>query len=283
VAVTIVIIFSAVGAGIGVTGLVTALRGKLASGTGLGRRRRPERKASSWPAKVGPPLIGGLVVGLFTRWPVAALLAGVAIAALPTALRTTSSRNSIRRTEAVAVWAELLRDTLTSSAGLAQAIVATSGLVPEELRIPAANLADRIMSGVGMDDALRAFATEIDNPSGEDVVQALRLAATTRAPRLVDLLGALAESTRDEVTMRLRVEANRAAARSSVRTVIVFSVGFVALLTLVARSYLAPFGSVTGQLVLIVVGACYAAGVKLMIRLVRPSPWSRASGEGLRI
>jgi Flp pilus assembly protein TadB len=179
------------------------------------------------------------------------------------------------------VWTELLRDTLTGSAGLAQAIVATAGIAPEEIRVPVAHLADRIMSGVPMDDALRIFATDADDPSAEEVTNALRLAATSPAQRLVDLLSALADSTRDQVSMRLRVESSRASARSGVRTVVCFSIGFVALLSVVARSYLAPYGSVTGQLVLVIVVGCYAAGLMLMIRLVRPPSWRHSSREAL--
>jgi Flp pilus assembly protein TadB len=152
---------------------------------------------------------------------------------------------------------------------LAQAVVATAGVAPEAIRLPTGHLADRIMSGVPMDEALRAFAAEIDDPSAEEVVYALRLAAASRAQRLTDLLGALADSTRDVVAMRLRVEASRASARSGVRMVICFSLGFVALLTIVARSYLAPFGSISGQIVLVLVGLLYAVGLTLMLRLVR--------------
>ncbi|MGH9019289.1 MAG: type II secretion system F family protein, partial [Acidimicrobiales bacterium] len=204
------------------------------------------------------------------HWPAAALLAAASSAGLPSLLRSTSGPRAGRRSEAVAVWTELLRDTLTASTGLAQAVVATATVAPEEIRVPATRLADRIMSGVPMDDALRDFAWEVGDPSADAVVQALRLAASARAQRLVELLTALAASTRDEVAMRLRVESSRASARSGVRTVIVFSIGFVALLMLVARAYLAPFGSPTGQLVLCVVGACYAGGLILMVRLVQP-------------
>jgi Flp pilus assembly protein TadB len=179
------------------------------------------------------------------------------------------------------VWTELLRDTLTGSAGLAQAIVATAGIAPEEIRVPVGHLADRIMSGVPMDESLRILAFDIDDPGAEEVTNALRLAATSPAQRLVDLLSALADSTRDQVSMRLRVESSRASARSGVRTVICFSVGFVALLCVVARSYLAPYGSVTGQLVLVIVVGCYAAGLMLMIRLVRPPSWRRSARKAL--
>jgi Flp pilus assembly protein TadB len=212
---------------------------------------------------------------------VAAILAAVAAAAIPSALKSTASQSSIRRAEAVAVWTELLRDSLTASAGLAQAIVATASVAPQEIRGSAGRLADRIMSGLAIDDGLRLFAAEIGDPSADEVVSALRLASTSRAQRLVDLLGALADSTREVVAMRLRVEASRSSARSGVRLVIWFSVGFVALLTVVARSYLAPFGSFTGQLVLVIVGLLYATGLVLMVRLVRANGWRSSSVDSV--
>jgi Flp pilus assembly protein TadB len=292
----LIVVACSFGVGIGVVGIVAALQrptvGVSSETTPTTRLFRVEKRLNgrestwnthSWITKIGLPLVSALIVGTVTRWPVAALLAAVATYSLPAALRSTASQDLTRRTEAVAVWTELLRDTLTASAGLAQSIVATAGVAPDEIRMPVAHLADRIMSGVAMDDSLRLFAAEVNDSSAEDVVCALRLAATSRAQRLVELLGALADSTRDEVTMRLRVEASRASARSGVRTVICFSIGFVALLMLVARSYLAPYGSVTGQLVLILVGACYVAGLTLMVRLVRPKSWRGPLPEGRRV
>ena len=292
----ITVVVCAIGTGLGLVGSVAALRSRPAadvpSGVGLSDRlsAAPTRSLVSgerapdgnpWIGRIALPVAVGLVVGLVTRWPVAGLCGAMAAGTLPSALGTAGSQSAIRRTEAVAVWTELLRDTLTGSAGLAQAIVATAGIAPEEIRVAVSHLADRIMSGVPMDEALRVFAVDIDDPSAEEVTNALRLAATSPAQRLVDLLSALADSTRDQVSMRLRVESSRASARSGVRTVICFSVGFVALLSVGARSYLAPYGSVTGQLVLVIVGGCYATGLMLMIRLVRPPSWRRSSREPL--
>jgi Flp pilus assembly protein TadB len=227
------------------------------------------------------PGLAALIVGAFTRWPVAAVLAAVAVVYIPSVVRATSAQDVTRRAEAVAAWTELLRDTLAASAGLAQAIAATAPVAPSEIREPVRRLADRIMSGVPMDDALRAFADDIDDQSAESVVCALRLAATARSQRLADLLGALSDATREEVSMRLRVEASRASARSSVRTVVVFSLGFAALLMIVAHSYLAPFGTAIGQCVLALVGCCYVAGLALMVHLVRPSASSRPVRKAL--
>ena len=180
------------------------------------------------------------------------------------------AQRSTDRIEAVATWTELLRDTLAAAAGLSQAITATAELAPQAIRGPVLVLAERLASGISMEDALRSFAADLADPSADLVVCALLVAATARSQRLGDLLGALAQSCREEVAMRLRVEASRASSRSSVRTVILFSVSFAALLFVVARSYLLPFGTATGQIVLLVVGVCYVAGLTFMVRLVRP-------------
>jgi len=50
---------------------------------------------------------------------------------------------------------------------------------------------------------------------------------------------------------------------------------FACTLTVVAHSYLSPFGTPDGQLVLGAVGLTYAIGLTLMIRLVRPTPHLR--------
>jgi tight adherence protein B len=219
------------------------------------------------------PLLFGIAVGLVTRWPVAVVLGAATVSAIPYLVRQTSSSHQTDHIEAVAVWTELLRDTLSASAGLAQAIIATAPVAPPAIRTPVTGLANRIVSGVPMSDALLLFGADVDDSSADLVVCALLLAATSRAQRLAELLGTLAASIRDEVAMRLRVEASRASARSGVRSVAACSLVFVALLTLIARSYLAPYDTALGQTVLLVVGACYAAGIYLMIRLVRaPSP-----------
>jgi hypothetical protein len=130
-------------------------------------------------------------------------------------------------------------------------------------------------------DALLQFADELADPSADRVVCALLLAVGARAQRLGDLLAALADSTRDEVALRLRVETSRASVRSGVRTVLVFSVAFALGLVLLAHAYLAPFGTAQGQEVLAVVGMLYAAGLTLMVTLARPRAAVRLLGRSV--
>ena len=228
-------------------------------------------------------LAAAAVTAALTRWPVAAGLAGVAAAGLPALLRSVSGRSGTERIEAVAAWTEMLRDTLAAAAGLGQAIVATADMAPSAIRPSVTRLADRLSSGMPMETALRAFAAEMGDASADLVVCALLVASSVQSQRLAELLGALADSCRDEVALRLRVEASRASARSSVRTVVLVSLAFAVLLFVFAHSYLSPFGTSTGQLVLGAVGSCYAAGIVLMVRMVRPRPAIRLlSGDAVQ-
>ena len=221
----------------------------------------------------------GTACAFATGWPVAGLIGALAAYGLPRLLRQTSGAESIATIEAIATWTEMLQGTLAASSGLGQAITATAELSPMPIRSATERLAAQIQAGIEPRVALLRFADDVGDPCADRVVCSLLLAFSSRAQRLGDLLSALADSTREEVGLRLRVETSRASVRSGVRTVVVFSVTFAAGLALLARSYLAPFDSATGQIVLMVVGGLYAAGLTLMVALARPPAAIRLLGK----
>ena len=195
----------------------------------------------------------GLVAFMVTRWPVAIPLAALAVLGLR-GLGGRPASHLIERLEAIASWTEMLRDTLAGAAGLTQALIATASICPQAIR-------EQVQHRVHRSRAARAAARPripLDVPA-----------------RLGDLLGALAESTREEVAMRQGVEASRSSARSAVRTVTGFSFGFLGLMALFARPYLAPYGTPDGQAVLAVVGALFGLGLWLMAVMVRTRPVPR--------
>lgn len=264
----ILVVLGAAGAGLGVVGVGWALLGRR---SGADDRGAPVHIARG---RFGPVrvlgILGAAVLGLaITGWPVAGVLAAGAATALPWLWAETADHRRAERHEAVALWTEMLRDTLHASVGLSQAILATAPIAPEVIRSSVQSLAQRLEAGVPMARSLRAFADELDDASADAVVCALLLAAGARAQRLGDVLGALADATREDVAMRWRVETMRASARSGVRIVVVFSVGFVAALIVFAHGYLAPFATPVGELVLLGVGACDGLGLWLFVRLTR--------------
>jgi len=249
-----------------------------------GVRRAPVDRITSAAQHRGPTrgqlrqgavaLSGGLLAYLVTRWPVAVPLGALAVLGRRGLARGRAS-HVIESIEAIASWTEMLRDTLAGAAGLTQALIATAQICPRAIRAQVGALASRLSSGAVLTAALRSFADELADPAADVVVATLLLAATERAHRLGDLLGALAESTREEVAMRQAVEASRASARGAVRTVTGFSFGFLGLMVLFAHSYLEPYRAPAGQAVLVVVATLFGLGLWLMAVMVRARPEPR--------
>lgn len=229
--------------------------------------------------RVAPSVAAAVVVGAVTRWPVAAALAALGAGFLPTLIGPVPEAAASVRAEAVAAWTEMLADTMAASAGLTQAIVVSAERAPVSIRPAVAALAARLAAQVPLEAALREFASALADPSADLVVAALIAAARGQAGRLTEVLSGLAASVREEVAMRGRVATSRVRVRSGIRVVAGFSVAFGLLLLVVAHSYLAPFGTATGEVVLAAVGGLYAAGLWLMAGMARPQLPPRLLGE----
>jgi tight adherence protein B len=220
-----------------------------------------------------------VVIGVITRWPMAALLVGLAGFMAPSMMGGEAQRKAkLARIEAMAGWAEMLRDTMAGSGGLEQSIIATAGVSPGPIRAEVLRLAARL-ERERLAPALRAFADEIDDASGDLVVAALILAADKSPKRLGDLLGRLATSARAEITMRMRIEAGRARTRTSVKVVTIATAVFATFLVLFNSDYLDAYDSVVGQGVLAVIGACFAAAYWWLARSFRIDEEERFLGS----
>ncbi|MFD7712131.1 type II secretion system F family protein [Streptomyces sp. NPDC059786] len=268
--------------------------GLVAIGYGAVRRAAREEGTGSWHAalvarlpaqwtsrRVVLAMIAGVVAGALTAWPVAAVLTTVAVLTLPGLLGP--DRDAARRTErmeALATWTEMLRDTLCAAAGLEQAVLATADIAPAALETELRRLASAIRSRQPLPAGLRAFAEDVDDPLADVVVAALVMAAEQQASHLAPLLGELAESVREQVAMRQRIDAGRASVRTGVRVTVGVTLGMAVGLVVFNRPYLDPFNTLTGQAVLAVVGVLFAASFTYLtaigriddpIRLISPS------------
>jgi tight adherence protein B len=232
----------------------------------------PSRPALSLPhltLRVVLALVAAAIAGAVTQWPMAALLFGLGGFMAPSMLGGGAARKvHLARVEAMAAWAEMLRDTMAGSGGLEQSILATAVVAPQAIRPEVVRLAARL-ERERLAPSLREFADEINDPAGDLVVGALLLAADKSPKRLGDLLGRLATSARAEVSMRLRVEAGRARTRTSVRVITLFTTGFAVFLLLFDRKYLDPYNSALGQLVLGLVGLCFGGAYYWLSRAFR--------------
>ncbi len=231
--------------------------------------RRPVRRGRGRMARPVVAVVAGTTVAAVTSWPVAGLAAAAVVLALPPLLASLSADAVVERVEAVATWTEMLHGTLAASAGIGEAIGATAAVAPIAIRPSVVALSGRLRAGVPASQALLRFAEDVADPCADRVICSLLLATSAPAQRLGDLLGSLADATREEVAARVRVETSRSSVHSSVRLVIVCSLLFAAALVVLARPYLAPFSSVQGQLVLAAVVSLYGGGVALLAVLSR--------------
>jgi tight adherence protein B len=260
------------GVGIGILIALAGWRGEaVLPGSGAGAKRAERRRGPSAGPQLRSWTLGlavGLVVFLITGWVAAGVLALLGAVVLPRMWVGQTARQAwIAKTEAIAAWTEMLRDTMSAADGVEAAIAATVPIAPAPIREQVALLDARRRSEQPLSEALAIFGEEVDHPSCDLVVASLSAAAHGEGSDFVGVLTRLATVTRDEVRMRLRVEAGRAQLHTASRIIVGVLVGAVLLLTVLSRGYLEPYGTVLGQVVLGVVGALFAAGVLLLERM----------------
>jgi Flp pilus assembly protein TadB len=145
---------------------------------------------------------------------------------------------------------------------------------PEPIQAEVATLAARLRARWPTSRALLAFADDLDDAAGDLVVAALLLGAELRGPGLARVLTELAGSLTEEVTMRRKVEADRAKPRANARWLLLITVAASGLAAL-NGDYLAPYGTRVGQLMLAAIAGLIVACLLWMRRLTAPPPSTR--------
>ena len=127
-------------------------------------------------------------------------------------------------------WTRSLSGVLTVGVGLEQALVATLRSTPDPIRPEVTRLVARLRARWATEDALRAFADELDDATGDLIAANLILGARRRGAGLASVLEGLAESVAADVRARREVEADRAKPRATARWVTIITVGVLAVL-----------------------------------------------------
>ena len=263
-------------------GLTGALLGVMVAGgallmvAGLRATATPERQTSvlDWRTSATSAAIA-LASGIFgwaaTGWfAVGGLAAGVAVIAPRLAGTKARRERAQERSEALASWAEMLRDTVSAHAGLREAISITAKVAPRAIRDDVQRLSARA-EREQLTKALRQFATEVADPVADLIVAALVIASDRQAHRLSELLSQIASSAREQAGMRIRVETGRARTYASARALVLITFGFAVVLMLFSPTYMEPYDSMSGQLVLVMIAGLFAGALWGLVQLGRPS------------
>ena len=222
----------------------------------------PAERAVAWLATA---LVSGAVVGLVTGWPVAGLGTALGVLAGPAALGGTARRQQETATaEAIATWADMIRDTMAGASGLEESLIQTAAVAPGAIS-PQLEVFALKLRHQPLDVALDSLAADLNHSSADLIVASLAAAARLEARDLGGLLARLAEAIRGDVRMRTRVEVGRARIRTSARIAVATTAATVVFLYLFAGHLLEPYDTTAGQAWLgVVVAVFFGAGMMLV-------------------
>lgn len=243
----------------------------IASGAGRSIPMPPKPRRTPLPADLQRRLVraagGGLGILVLTRWPVAAIACGLLGWFSNDLLGGRAHRDAgVARTEAIASWTEMLRDTIAAAHGLEATITATAPVAPEPIRVEVMSLAIAIERDP-LPRALQRLADDLAHPIADLVVSALTVAANGSVRELADLLGTLAAAARDEAAMQLRIEAARARMRTAVRVITGCTIVTAAGLVVLNPSYVAVYSSALGQITLSLIAICWGTALWWLARM----------------
>ena len=252
------------------------------------RRRNQSRLSSRWAgmerrtkilAVAG--LIAGALIYLFTGWLIAVVLVPLAAVGLPTLLSAPPSAARIDRLEALEEWTRALAGVLTVGVGLEEALRSTLRSTPEAIRPEVTTLVARLRARISTEEALRAFADDLNDATGDLVAAYLILGARRRGQGLASVLESLAESVAADVRARRAIEADRAKPRTTARWVTIITISVLGFLTLTG-DYISPYGSPLGQLLLILLLSAYVGLLIWMRNMAKGEALPRFLGDAAR-
>lgn len=245
---------------------------------------RPERGESEHVVKMpidvrrliiraAAALLAAVVILAATQWVLPSIVCG-AIGWWVTGLlvdRKSSGPGELERVEALATWTEQLRDVLMAGDQPIGAIQATVSTCPEPVRPQVRALAARLGRLPEL-VVLRQFADELDDPTA-DLIAAGLLVALTKGGKAERVLSSLAQQARHQAERRKLLEAEREPARREVWWVTgLMTLQLLGGLLFARSSYLAPYRTFSGQVVL---GVLLGAFLALIIYVQRLSRFSR--------
>lgn len=177
-----------------------------------------------------------------------------------------SSRAQREVVEAIATWTENLRDVISASSGLHEAVMATAQYPP----LPIADNVRRLSASLryeSLEVSLRRFADDVAHPTCDFVVAALIIASQNQARDVAQLLSHLAQCARAECDLYMRIWVSRARTRSAIHIVNGAMAFFFSGMLIFSSEYLEPFFTLSGALVIVAIAAIMGASIFSMAKI----------------
>ena len=234
----------------------------------------PEPKRRNYRVSLAVAFGAGVVLWLATGWALGVVLLPVLRVLAPALISAPAATTDVDRLTAIEQWTRGMSGVLTVGSGIEHAIAASLGSAPPAIAPAVATLAARLNARWPTDAALRAFADDLDDATGDLVAATLILGAQRRGPGLAAVLDDLAATVAEEVRIRRSIEADRAKPRTTARWVTGLTFFVLAVLSFNA-TYIAPYKTPLGQVALAVFLAMYVGCLLWLRAMTRGKPTPR--------
>lgn len=230
----------------------TALQRRLRALRGTTRAQRRHRRL------IAASVLVGALLWLLTGWFLIVLLLPAAVAGMPYLLQLSDgTKEEIARLEAMSDWTRNLAGVLTVGVGIEQAISTSLNTCPQPIRTEVERLVARLNAHWETELALRGFADDLNDATGDLIAAALILGARQRGTNLSDVLEGLANTVAEDVKVRRDVAAEQEKPRTRSRWITGITAAGVTFLLL--HPYSEPYRTPFGQIFLIGYLAAYVA------------------------
>jgi Flp pilus assembly protein TadB len=220
-------------------------------------------------------LLAGVGAWLLSGWPVLTLGAVAGGLLLPRAWAARAqATEQAARSEAVAEVAAGLRDAVRGGLGVTDALGGLAHWGPPALRPELTEVAAQAAM-LGLPHALEGFTRRLGDPLADLLAATLALNQRLGGRNLSQVLDELAAAIRAEAHTLREVRARQAQQRLSARLVAAAPIFILLAIRQTNPTYLTPFSSPLGQLVLALALALIATGYAAMVRLARPPAGTR--------
>jgi Flp pilus assembly protein TadB len=225
--------------------------------------------------------VAGLVTWLFTGWFIGGVIVALAVPGIPWLFSASGAeKRAIAKLSALEAWTRRIADYVRTGIGLQAAIIATARSAPPLIGPEVRTLAARLQAGSDPEQALRAFADELDDYSCDEVVAPLILQLNDAGEGLDKALTDVAQGLSEEVSTRATVDGERATARYTVRFLTGATIAVLAF-GAINTVYAAPYKTFLGQVILVALAALYVTLMLWIRALSLPQQRARLlGGEG---
>lgn len=219
-------------------------------------------------------IVAGVLLTVVTGWLVWLVIVPLTAVMGPRLLAEPKNRD-IEMMQALDRWLRTMAATMATGRSVLDAIRLSRRSAPELLHEPINRLVSRLNDRMTTDEALGAFADELNSPDVDAAVAALMLAARRGQTGAGRTLHELSDSLQHRLRAWREIETERAKPRIVVRQVTAVMAAVLVVSLVIGGNFFAPYGTATGQVILLGIVAAYVGSLLLLNRMTVPPPRER--------